>query len=1121
MAFRRYEALLLIAIFVNSAAVGFVSTGIAAPTHGLPYDYEFIPPVPQFSSEAAALNFTIPYPVPKPSPVLGQITVLVIAVDFSDYNHTLSIDQVTNHTITQLDAYYGRMSYGAASVVGKVVGWVRLPHRMADYGGDNGPFIDDQNGDGYPDTWRLLRDAVPLIANEVDVTAYQQVMVLHAGNGQESSKTPSDIWSVTYFGLAVDTPERTFSDFAIVPESEARGLETVGVYGHEFGHLLGLPDLYSTGIEQVGPWDLMARGAWNGKPPGSSPSEMTAWSRIFLGWMMMSRMLNMTTPSKVNATVDPLELASSGIQAIAVQTKSHDSKHYYLVEVRQKIGYDVGLPSSGVLITYIDETKTNPVKVIDAVQTTSTLDDAPFQIGQKYSDSQNNVLISITGSSGLSFSVTVDTLTPSPDVVVESIELNPLMIHPNDTVTLNVRIANEGTLKTKPFLVDVYLNETIFASRKISLDPGQSQQIQLSWKPQNGGAYIFKVVLDSQKVLTESSKENNIKTLRVVVGYGLTLLVRPEGVGGDVEWWLIVNGVNQSYVGVGEFQISLLPGSNTLEIEPAIYVNPSSRWVFRQWGDGVTSNPRTVDVSSDMSLSADFTTQYLLSLEPNGGATSPSGWYDPGTNATITATSPSNVVEKQSRLIFANWSGDIQSNSPTITITMDQPHNVTANWKMQYYLYINSPYPATGQGWYDAGIQATISLTPTVTTDNGTRHLFVQWSGDLSGVDPTQQVTMSGPKFVSAVWTTQYELQIESDYGHTAGAGWYAPNIQATFLVDTLTVDIANGTRRVFTGWSGDTADTNPQGSVTMDAPKTIRANWGTQYELTFTTKGIRNGTTFTIMVDDRPYRIKTPETVALWHDAGSSVSFDANATITEGLRRYVLVEWRNSTGDAVNSPQIVLKPETYTATYRELSAFQCIIATATFGSEMSPEVQFLRNFRDGLVLSTRAGSAFMNVFNLWYYSFSPQVANFIVTHDATRGPLRVALYPLIGILELTSATYSALAFSPEFAIVTAGVVASALIGLTYLTPIDLFLIRLLAKKKIGVAHASKILSISFLAALVTLSLGELTGWSILLAASTSALVLITLIAAPLLLSFAIARLWSYLGLVRRMKLAL
>jgi len=1115
LTFRRLEALLLIAISISSGVMGLLIHDVAVTPHG--ETHEFIPPMPQFSSKAPELNFTIPFPVPRPSPVVGTISVLVIAVEFSDKNHTLSIEQVTNQTINRLNVFYSAMSYGQVSVVGKAAGWVRLPHKMAEYGADNGPFVDCQNGCPYPDTWQLLRDAAPMIVSQVNIAEYQQIVVLHAGYGEESSSVPSDIWSVTYLGQTVETPQGTINRLSVVPEFEARGFDTLGVYAHEFGHLLGLPDLYNETTEQVGMWDLMARGAWNGKPPGSSPAELLAWDRIFLSWVTPERIVNVARQSRMNVTIEPIESPSSGVQAVKVQASPSDSKHYYLVEVRQQVGFDTALPSSGVLITYVDETKSDPVKVIDAVQTTSTLNDAPFQVGQKYSDSKNSLVISIVATDGSSFSVIVDTTAPSADVAVESLTLNPPTVPPNSTASLVVRIANEGSLNAKPFLFSVYLNETLFASRKISLNAGQDQEIQLSWTPTTGGTYVFKVVLDAENVLSESNKDNNMKILNVVVGYTLTLQLRPPGSGADLQWWISVNGINQTYVGVGEFQIGVVPGTNTLEIQPQIYLNPSSRYVFRQWSDGVTSNPRTIIVSSDMTLSADFGLQYLLSLEPSGGVTSGAGWYDSGTLVTIAATSPSNLTDGQSRLVFLRWSGDSESNSTTIAVTMSRPYHVIANWKTQYFLNVQSPYTA-GTGWYDANARALVSLTSPVASGNGVRYVFVKWSGDLSGANQNQSIIMSCPKLVSARWETQYELKIESDYGHTNGAGWYEPDTQATFGLDTSVISLGNNTRRVFTNWSGDASGNNQQGTVTMDGPKNVRADWRTQYLVEFFTQGISNGTVLTVILNSEPHKVKAPANVQLWLDAGSLVSFSTNATVGASFRSYVFQEWKNSTGGTVKSPQNLVKPEKYTAVYKELSLYPCIIATVTFGSEVAPEVQFLRDFRDHLVLSTRAGSAFMGVFNLWYYSFSSQVADFIVSHDIMRDPLRLVLYPLLGILELSSETYSVLSFAPELAVTVAGILASALIGLVYLTPIGLLFVRLTKRKSVCSLRVLRAYSVSLLVMATILLVGEFVASSWILAIATSAVVLTTLISAPFLLSFELASLENRFRLLAKMK---
>lgn len=184
-----------------------------------------------------------------------------------------------------------------------------------------------------------------------------------------------------------------------------------------------------------------------------------------------------------------------------------------------------------------------------------------------------------------------------------------------------------------------------------------------------------------------------------------------------------------------------------------------------------------------------------------------------------------------------------------------------------------------------------------------------------------------------------------------------------------------------------------------------------------------------------------------------------------------------------------------------------CIIATATFGSEASPAVQFLRNFRDHLVLSTRAGSAFMEVFNAWYYSFSPSVARLIANNDLLRGPVRVMLYPLLGALSVSASTYRMLSWTPEFAIVIAGLVASSLIGLVYLTPLALVGMNAMAKRRRirakDLARAALVLLASAAALLVA---GELTGSFLMLAVGSSAIVLLCLTAVPSIAALVIVR---------------
>ena len=78
-----------------------------------------------------------------------------------------------------------------------------------------------------------------------------------------------------------------------------------------------------------------------------------------------------------------------------------------------------------------------------------------------------------------------------------------------------------------------------------------------------------------------------------------------------------------------------------------------------------------------------------------------------------------------------------------------------------------------------------------------------------------------------------------------------------------------------------------------------------------------------------------------------------------------------------------------------------CLIATAAFGSEMAPQVQFLRELRDNTVMSTQSGTAFMTGFNQFYYSFSPQIADYERENPVFKEAVKVTLTPLLTSLTL------------------------------------------------------------------------------------------------------------------------
>ena len=78
-----------------------------------------------------------------------------------------------------------------------------------------------------------------------------------------------------------------------------------------------------------------------------------------------------------------------------------------------------------------------------------------------------------------------------------------------------------------------------------------------------------------------------------------------------------------------------------------------------------------------------------------------------------------------------------------------------------------------------------------------------------------------------------------------------------------------------------------------------------------------------------------------------------------------------------------------------------CLIATATFGSELAPQVQQLRELRDNTILSTKSGTTFMTGFNQFYYSFSPIIADLERENPVFKEAVKLSITPMLSTLSI------------------------------------------------------------------------------------------------------------------------
>lgn len=335
----------------------------------------------------------------------GARTLLVILVEYTDETHTFTPAEVAMVAIDTLDEYYNETSFGLSRVTGNTTSWLQLGNQRSNY----------VSGTSFPSDpmFNLVRDAIDTADPYVNYDNYDDITIVHAGQGQELSRDWEDYWSCSWSGFTIYTDERSIHQASVSPEEGLSGYQAnVGVIAHEYGHDLGLPDLYDYDGEDdfIGDWGLMGTGSWNGLfGLGESPAHMMGWSKMELGYVSGAQVVEV--PVEINAIVDPLELATTGVHLLKIPVTSYE---YFLVEVRQQLGYDTYIPDSGVLLTHINEligSGHGIVKVIDARPESGTLIDAAFDVGSGERDTYMSAPYAFTmvveGAIGNSYNISI------------------------------------------------------------------------------------------------------------------------------------------------------------------------------------------------------------------------------------------------------------------------------------------------------------------------------------------------------------------------------------------------------------------------------------------------------------------------------------------------------------------------------------------------------------------------------------------------------------------------------------------------------------------------------------------------------------------------------------------
>lgn len=299
-------------------------------------------------------------------PTRGNVRALFILAEFSDVKFSTDADffnrimnEEGNSEINQMGSardYFIAQSGGLFQPTFDVVGPVSLNHTQKYYG-ENDFWGHDKQAE------YLIRDAATMAHDRlgVDFSQYDydedgkvdMVYVLYAGRGENYGASSDCIWPHKYqlsaAGINLELDGKKIDTYACSCELYgATGNEPTGIgtFCHEFSHVLGLADHYST-VDQtnmmLGQYDLMDYGCYNAST--CTPCNYTAFERYSVQWMDLDEIHN---PG------DSYELQNIATSFHAYKLQTPNPEEYFLLETRLRQGWDQYIPGQGMMITHVN-----------------------------------------------------------------------------------------------------------------------------------------------------------------------------------------------------------------------------------------------------------------------------------------------------------------------------------------------------------------------------------------------------------------------------------------------------------------------------------------------------------------------------------------------------------------------------------------------------------------------------------------------------------------------------------------------------------------------------------------------------------------------------------------------
>ena len=299
---------------------------------------------------------------------IGVAHAICALVDFPDKPFTKSIsdfDMLMNQAgykasgaVGSVHDYYYENSYGKLDLIITVVGIYRLPKNSDYYGANSssGQDIPSRVQEFAMAAAQLTFTGLSNIADfDNDGDGYIDAFhIIYAGHGEEAGGGDNCIWAHEFQFPTQTYGTKKIKTYSCSPElrgGSGSSITFIGPVCHEMCHIFGSPDFYDTdysGFDGTGQWDLMAGGSWNDN--GASPAHINMYEKIQLGWVV---------PETLNQMQVVTGMLNSANNPVAYRYDTPTAGEYYILENRQKVGFDSYVPGTGLLIYHVSLTSSD------------------------------------------------------------------------------------------------------------------------------------------------------------------------------------------------------------------------------------------------------------------------------------------------------------------------------------------------------------------------------------------------------------------------------------------------------------------------------------------------------------------------------------------------------------------------------------------------------------------------------------------------------------------------------------------------------------------------------------------------------------------------------------------